>query len=68
MYIVRKLKLVLTDQPSLSTVFDILLTFCTTGSWIKALQAWFPRSKGYVVSSAVCAPLPEADAKGGSLE
>ncbi|XP_063751774.1 tRNA methyltransferase 10 homolog B isoform X2 [Eleginops maclovinus] len=33
-----------------STVFDILLTFCHTGSWTEALQAWFPQGKGYVVA------------------
>ncbi|XP_026208258.1 tRNA methyltransferase 10 homolog B [Anabas testudineus] len=35
---------------SVNQVFDILLTFCDTGSWREALQAWFPLGKGYVVA------------------
>ncbi|XP_060887875.1 tRNA methyltransferase 10 homolog B [Labrus mixtus] len=34
---------------AVNQVFDILLTFCSTGSWTEALQAWFPQGKGYVV-------------------
>uniref|UniRef100_H3CC61 tRNA methyltransferase 10 homolog B n=1 Tax=Tetraodon nigroviridis TaxID=99883 RepID=H3CC61_TETNG len=47
---------------AINQVFDILLTFFSTGSWAEALQAWFPKNKGYIVSSAVCAapPSPEA--------
>ncbi|KAM8880980.1 tRNA methyltransferase 10 homolog B isoform 1-T1 [Synchiropus picturatus] len=36
---------------AINQVFDILLTFGETGSWTKALQAWFPLGKGYVVTS-----------------
>ncbi|TWW63416.1 tRNA methyltransferase 10 -like protein B [Takifugu flavidus] len=46
---------------AINQVFDILLTLCSTGSWSEALQAWFPRSKGYVVSSAVHAPISEEE-------
>nr|XP_043877908.1 tRNA methyltransferase 10 homolog B isoform X3 [Solea senegalensis] len=35
---------------AVNQVFDILLTFCDTGSWTEALQAWFPQGKGYVVA------------------
>ncbi|XP_028997824.2 tRNA methyltransferase 10 homolog B isoform X2 [Betta splendens] len=35
---------------AVNQVLDILLTFCDTGSWIDALQAWFPQGKGYVVT------------------
>ncbi|XP_059210919.1 tRNA methyltransferase 10 homolog B [Centropristis striata] len=35
---------------AVNQVFDILLTFCNTGSWAEALQAWFPQGKGYVVA------------------
>ncbi|XP_019950931.1 tRNA methyltransferase 10 homolog B [Paralichthys olivaceus] len=35
---------------AVNQVFDILLTFCDTGSWTEALRAWFPRGKGYVVA------------------
>lgn len=43
--------LLLMDSLSLSlSVFDILLTFCDTGSWTEALQAWFPQGKGYVIA------------------
>lgn len=55
-------------HPSLSAVFDILLTLGSTGSWSEALQAWFPQSKGYVVSSAALAPISDVEARGGSLE
>ncbi|XP_071379627.1 tRNA methyltransferase 10 homolog B [Centroberyx affinis] len=43
---------------AVNQVFDILLTFCDTGSWTKALEAWFPRGKGYVVAPE--APPPPA--------
>uniref|UniRef100_A0A3B4H1Z5 tRNA methyltransferase 10 homolog B n=1 Tax=Pundamilia nyererei TaxID=303518 RepID=A0A3B4H1Z5_9CICH len=36
---------------AVNQVFDILLTFCDTGSWMEALQTWFPPGKGY------CKPL-----------
>ncbi|XP_034413151.1 tRNA methyltransferase 10 homolog B isoform X2 [Cyclopterus lumpus] len=39
-------------------VMDILLTFCDTGSWTEALQAWFPQGKGYVVAPEDRPPLP----------
>ncbi|XP_029932867.1 tRNA methyltransferase 10 homolog B isoform X2 [Myripristis murdjan] len=48
---------------AVNQVFDILLTFCDTGSWTKALEAWFPHGKGYIVahggshSPAVTLPL-----------
>ncbi|KAF7659476.1 hypothetical protein LDENG_00296960 [Lucifuga dentata] len=35
---------------AVNQVFDILLTYCDTGSWSKALEAWFPLGKGYVVA------------------
>lgn len=35
---------------AVNQVFDILLTFCDTGSWTEALRAWFPPGKGYVVA------------------
>ncbi|XP_046896751.1 tRNA methyltransferase 10 homolog B [Hypomesus transpacificus] len=35
---------------SINQVLDILLTLRDTGSWIKALQAWFPPGKGFVVA------------------
>ncbi|XP_068443835.1 tRNA methyltransferase 10 homolog B [Clinocottus analis] len=43
---------------AVNQVFDILLTFCDTGSWTEALQAWFPLGKGYVVAPEDCPPLP----------
>ncbi|XP_068584340.1 tRNA methyltransferase 10 homolog B [Cebidichthys violaceus] len=43
---------------AVNQVFDILLTFCNTGSWTEALQAWFPPGKGYVVALEDCPPLP----------
>ncbi|KAI3376279.1 hypothetical protein L3Q82_016794, partial [Scortum barcoo] len=43
---------------SVNQVFDILLTFCQTGSWTEALQTWFPRGKGFVVASDDSPPLP----------
>ncbi|XP_041842604.1 tRNA methyltransferase 10 homolog B [Melanotaenia boesemani] len=42
---------------AVNQVFDILLTFSETGSWIQALQTWFPLGKGYVVSSNDSPPL-----------
>ncbi|XP_029382239.1 tRNA methyltransferase 10 homolog B isoform X2 [Echeneis naucrates] len=38
---------------AVNQVFDILLTFCDTGSWTEALQTWFPQGKGYII-----APVP----------
>ncbi|KAM3849998.1 tRNA methyltransferase 10 homolog B-like, partial [Diretmus argenteus] len=35
---------------AINQVFDILITFCDTGSWTKALETWFPQGKGYVVA------------------
>ncbi|XP_047437748.1 tRNA methyltransferase 10 homolog B [Mugil cephalus] len=35
---------------AVNQVFDILLTFCVTGSWTDAFQMWFPPGKGYVVT------------------
>uniref|UniRef100_A0A668S5G5 tRNA methyltransferase 10 homolog B n=1 Tax=Oreochromis aureus TaxID=47969 RepID=A0A668S5G5_OREAU len=35
---------------AVNQVFDILLTFCDTGSWKEALQMWFSPGKGYVVA------------------
>ncbi|XP_044040505.1 tRNA methyltransferase 10 homolog B isoform X2 [Siniperca chuatsi] len=43
---------------AVNQVFDILLTFCNTGSWTEALQAWFPQGKGYVVAQDDSPPLP----------
>ncbi|XP_056225979.1 tRNA methyltransferase 10 homolog B isoform X1 [Seriola aureovittata] len=43
---------------AVNQVFDILLTFCDTGSWSDALQAWFPLGKGYVVAPDDSSPLP----------
>ncbi|TNN46692.1 tRNA methyltransferase 10 B [Liparis tanakae] len=43
---------------SVNQVLDILLTFCNTGSWTEALQAWFPLGKGYVVAPEAGPPLP----------
>ncbi|XP_028419463.1 tRNA methyltransferase 10 homolog B [Perca flavescens] len=42
---------------AVNQVFDILLTFCKTGSWTEALQAWFPQGKGYVVAPEFSLPL-----------
>nr|XP_046235816.1 tRNA methyltransferase 10 homolog B [Scatophagus argus] len=42
---------------AVNQVFDILLTFCNTGSWTEALQEWFPRGKGYIVAPDVSPPL-----------
>uniref|UniRef100_UPI0037E8D289 tRNA methyltransferase 10 homolog B n=1 Tax=Semicossyphus pulcher TaxID=241346 RepID=UPI0037E8D289 len=42
---------------AVNQVFDILLTFCNTGSWTEALQAWFPLGKGYVVAQEDSKPL-----------
>ncbi|KAF6728210.1 tRNA methyltransferase 10-like protein B [Oryzias melastigma] len=36
---------------AVNQVFDILLTFSESGSWTRALQAWFPAGKGYVISA-----------------
>lgn len=55
------LGLLFTLGSSLPTVFDILLTFCATGSWAESLQTWFPHAKGYVIPSTV-ASLPSASA------
>ncbi|XP_029943833.1 tRNA methyltransferase 10 homolog B [Salarias fasciatus] len=46
---------------AINQVFDILLTFCDTGSWTAALQKWFPLGKGYVVTPDASPPLPAAD-------
>ncbi|XP_031707212.1 tRNA methyltransferase 10 homolog B [Anarrhichthys ocellatus] len=43
---------------AVNQVFDILLTFCNTGSWTEALQAGFPQGKGYVVAPEDCPPHP----------
>ncbi|KAG7241531.1 hypothetical protein INR49_025436 [Caranx melampygus] len=43
---------------AVNQVFDILLTFCDTGSWTQALRAWFPHGKGYVVAPDDSSPLP----------
>ncbi|KAK3546035.1 hypothetical protein QTP70_019951 [Hemibagrus guttatus] len=42
---------------AINQVFEILLTYCDTGSWSKALSAGVPTGKGYVVSSDVAADL-----------
>ncbi|CAJ1085980.1 tRNA methyltransferase 10 homolog B isoform X1 [Xyrichtys novacula] len=42
---------------AVNQVFDILLTFCNTGSWTEALQTWFPPGKGYVVAPEESGPL-----------
>ncbi|KAK7909913.1 hypothetical protein WMY93_014597 [Mugilogobius chulae] len=34
---------------AINQVFDILLTFCDTGSWTEAFKLWFPLGKGYIV-------------------
>ncbi|KAJ0006524.1 hypothetical protein NQD34_013797 [Periophthalmus magnuspinnatus] len=34
---------------AINQVFDILLTFCDTGSWTEAFRLWFPLGKGYTV-------------------
>ncbi|XP_075884374.1 tRNA methyltransferase 10 homolog B isoform X1 [Nelusetta ayraudi] len=44
---------------AINQVFDILMTFCNTGSWTESLQAWFPQAKGYVIPSTV-SPLSPA--------
>ncbi|KAM4611763.1 tRNA methyltransferase 10 homolog B [Polymixia lowei] len=43
---------------AVNQVFDILLTFCDTGSWTKALEAWFPQGKGYIIAPDASHPLP----------
>ncbi|XP_061565928.1 tRNA methyltransferase 10 homolog B [Cololabis saira] len=43
---------------AINQVFDILLMFCETGSWTRALQAWFPLSKGFVIPADSPALLP----------
>uniref|UniRef100_A0A3B4H527 tRNA methyltransferase 10 homolog B n=1 Tax=Pundamilia nyererei TaxID=303518 RepID=A0A3B4H527_9CICH len=43
---------------AVNQVFDILLTFCDTGSWMEALQTWFPPGKGYVVAAGDSPPPP----------
>ncbi|XP_034020640.1 tRNA methyltransferase 10 homolog B isoform X2 [Thalassophryne amazonica] len=35
---------------AVNQVFDILLTFCESGSWTRALQAGVPLGKGYIVA------------------
>ncbi|XP_078131972.1 tRNA methyltransferase 10 homolog B [Sander vitreus] len=42
---------------AVNQVFDILLTFCKTGSWTEALLAWFPQGKGYIVAPEFSLPL-----------
>uniref|UniRef100_A0A8C6WWX5 tRNA methyltransferase 10 homolog B n=1 Tax=Neogobius melanostomus TaxID=47308 RepID=A0A8C6WWX5_9GOBI len=34
---------------AINQVFDILLTFCDTGSWTEAFRRWFPLGKGFIV-------------------
>lgn len=46
---------------AINQVFDILLTFCDTGSWTEAFQMWFPLGKGYVVAQDASPPLPATD-------
>ncbi|GAA6215987.1 tRNA methyltransferase 10 homolog B [Lates japonicus] len=43
---------------AVNQVFDILLTFCDTGSWTEALHTWFPRGKGYIIAPDDSSPLP----------
>ncbi|XP_035772463.1 tRNA methyltransferase 10 homolog B-like, partial [Neolamprologus brichardi] len=43
---------------AVNQVFDILLTFCDTSSWMEALQTWFPLGKGYVVAAGDSPPPP----------
>ncbi|XP_042368449.1 tRNA methyltransferase 10 homolog B [Plectropomus leopardus] len=43
---------------AVNQVFDILLTFCKTGSWTEALQTWFPQGKGFIVAPEDTPPLP----------
>uniref|UniRef100_A0A3Q3MGN6 tRNA methyltransferase 10 homolog B n=1 Tax=Mastacembelus armatus TaxID=205130 RepID=A0A3Q3MGN6_9TELE len=43
---------------AVNQVFDILVTFCDTGSWTEALQTWFPQGKGYVVTTDDSTSLP----------
>ncbi|XP_056156558.1 tRNA methyltransferase 10 homolog B [Lampris incognitus] len=43
---------------AINQVLDILLTFSDRGSWTDALQAWFPRGKGYVIISDEHHPPP----------
>uniref|UniRef100_A0A673BWN9 tRNA (guanine(9)-N(1))-methyltransferase n=1 Tax=Sphaeramia orbicularis TaxID=375764 RepID=A0A673BWN9_9TELE len=38
---------------AINQVFDILLTFCHTGSWTEAFHTWFPQGKGYIVAQDV---------------
>ncbi|KAM3590345.1 uncharacterized protein V6R79_007857 [Siganus canaliculatus] len=38
---------------AVNQVFEILTTFCSSGSWTRALQMCFPLGKGYVVASDV---------------
>ncbi|KAM9836369.1 tRNA methyltransferase 10 homolog B isoform 2-T2 [Aulostomus maculatus] len=45
---------------AINQVFDILLTFCETGSWTDALRTWFPPGKGYVVALDDDTSLPPA--------
>ncbi|XP_069028296.1 tRNA methyltransferase 10 homolog B isoform X1 [Embiotoca jacksoni] len=43
---------------AVNQVFDILVTFCDTGSWTEALRTWFPPGKGYVVAPGDLPVLP----------
>ncbi|XP_069570950.1 tRNA methyltransferase 10 homolog B isoform X2 [Brachyistius frenatus] len=43
---------------AVNQVFDILVTFCDTGSWTEALRTWFPPGKGYVVAPGDLPALP----------
>ncbi|XP_074518536.1 tRNA methyltransferase 10 homolog B isoform X1 [Halichoeres trimaculatus] len=48
---------------AVNQVFDILLTFCDTGSWTEALQTWFPPGKGFVVAPEDSKPLSAPQTK-----
>ncbi|XP_068163887.1 tRNA methyltransferase 10 homolog B [Antennarius striatus] len=41
---------------AVNQVFDILLTFRCTNSWMEAFQSWFPQGKGYVVAPEASPP------------
>ncbi|CAL1591327.1 unnamed protein product [Knipowitschia caucasica] len=41
---------------AINQVFDILLTFCDTGSWTEAFRLWFPLGKGYTVHAGTTTP------------
>ncbi|XP_041634634.1 tRNA methyltransferase 10 homolog B [Cheilinus undulatus] len=48
---------------AINQVFDILLTFCNTGSWTEAMHTWFPQGKGYVVAQEDSQPHPECQTR-----